>query len=106
MTSLSKNISQFFEGNLRMLGDRLKLLPKHEEEQVIYRAYVCKDDCMEYGYCVNCGCSVPGKLYVKKSCNGGSRFPDLMSKEEWSNFKVENKIEFNGREIRKDQGAS
>lgn len=48
---------------------------------------------MQYGYCVNCGCEVPGKLYVNKSCNGGYRFPDLMEKDEWDKFKIKNNID-------------
>jgi hypothetical protein len=47
---------------------------------------------MKFGYCIECGCSVPGKLYVKESCNGGKRFPDLMSREDWEKYKSENNI--------------
>lgn len=88
-----KKIFQFFEGNLKMLGDQFHLLSAHEKEQVAYRAEICKNDCMRDGYCKNCGCSVPGKLYVKESCNQGSRFPDLMNKEDWEQFKLDNNIE-------------
>lgn len=91
-----KKIFQFVEGNLKMLGDRMHLLPKHEREQVLYRSMVCKDDCMEYEYCTYCGCSIPGKLYVKESCNGGERFPDLMGAEAWENFKKEKNIDIQG----------
>jgi hypothetical protein len=89
---MSWKILQFIEGNLKMLGDRFSLLAQHEKEQVLYRSQVCKDDCMQLGYCKECGCSVPGKLYVKQSCNGGERFPDLMKKEEWAKYKKENNI--------------
>jgi hypothetical protein len=85
-------VFQFIEGNLKMLGDQFDLMPKHQKEQVLYRSQICKDDCMKYGYCIECGCSVPGKLYVKKSCNGGKRFPDLMSKSEWEKYKSDNNI--------------
>ena len=91
-----RKIFHFLEGNLKMLGDYLHILPKHEREQVLYRSEVCRNDCMQYGYCKYCGCSVPGKLYVKESCNGGERFPDLMTEEEWEKFKVENNIEIHG----------
>jgi hypothetical protein len=87
-----KKIFQFIEGNLKMLGDQFDLISPHQKEQVLYRSQICKDDCMKYGYCKECGCSVPGKLYVKKSCNGGKRFPDLMSKEEWEKYKLDNNI--------------
>ena len=85
-------IFQFIEGNLKMLGDQFDLIPSYQRKQVLYRSQICKDDCMKHGYCIECGCSVPGKLYVNKSCNGGTRFPDLMSKVEWEKYKAENGI--------------
>jgi len=85
-------VFQFFEGNFKMLGDHLGLLPSHTQEQVLYRMSVCKD-CMEAGACAHCGCSVPGKLYVNTSCNGGERFPDMMNHEEWEAYKSENSIQ-------------
>jgi hypothetical protein len=88
-----KKIFQFIEGNLKMLGDRIHILPKHESEQVLYRSQICKDDCMKLGYCINCGCDFPGKLYVKESCNEGLRFPDLMNQKDWEEFKLKNNIE-------------
>lgn len=87
-----KNIKAFFEGYTRMLGDRINRVPEHTREQVIYRAEICKDTCVKKGKCDYCGCSVPGKLYVKKSCNNGERFPDLMNKEDWELFKKENNV--------------
>jgi hypothetical protein len=53
---------------------------------------ICKDECVDLGYCVYCGCDIPGKLYVKDSCNGGERFPDLMNKKDWEKFKLDNEI--------------
>lgn len=75
-----------------MLGDQFDLLPQHQREQVLYRSQICKDECIQLGYCVECGCDVPGKLYVKESCNGGKKFPDLMNLEDWQEFKKQNKI--------------
>ena len=87
-----KKIFQFIEGNLKMLGDEFGMLPAHEKEQVLYRSEICKNDCVKYGYCVNCGCSIPGKFYVKQSCNDGYRFPDLMGAKEWEEYKREHNI--------------
>lgn len=87
-----KKILQFIEGNIKMLGDTFHLLPEHEKEQVIYRLQICKDECVQLGYCVYCGCSIPGKLYVKKSCNKGDRFPNIMPKADWEDFKKLNNI--------------
>ena len=86
-------ILQFIEGNLKLLGDKVYLIPEHEKEQIAYRSLICKDDCIKLGYCTYCGCDLPGKLYVKKSCNSGERFPDLMSKKEWEKYKIENIID-------------
>ena len=84
------NIQEYIEGNLKMLGDKLKIIPEHESEQVRYRAEICKNDCVKHGYCVNCGCDLPGKFYVVKSCS--KRFPDIMDAESWEEYKLENNI--------------
>lgn len=97
ITPTPKLILQFIEGNLKMLGDRFGTLADHTKEQVLYRSQVCKNDCIERGYCVQCGCSVPGKMYVTKSCNSGSRFPDLMDEESWKKYKEENNIKIEGK---------
>lgn len=96
MKITAKKVFQFIEGNLKMLGDELHLLPLHEREQVLYRSAICKDDCVALGYCAYCGCSVPGKLYVRESCNGGERFPNMMNAENWQEFKTKNNIEIKG----------
>lgn len=88
-----EKIRQFIEGNIKMLGVRLNLLPNHEKEQVLWRTIICKNDCLKEGVCKYCGCSLPGKLYVNKSCNGGERFPDMMDVEEWDEFKIKNNID-------------
>ena len=87
-----KKVLQFIEGNAKIFGDYIDILPQHEKEQVVYRSWICKDDCMQVGYCKYCGCSVPGKLYVKESCNEGELFPDLMNSELWEEYKKEKNI--------------
>lgn len=87
-----KNISNFIEGNVKMLGDNFGLLPNYQKEQILYRANICKDDCVRNGFCKECGCSVPGKLYVNTSCNNGERFPDIMNESDWDKFKQTNNI--------------
>lgn len=89
-----KNIKAFVEGYTKLLGDQFGVLPPHLQEQVAMRAEICKKSCFDgegnkFGKmrCEHCGCSVPGKLYVKKSCNKGEKFPDLLDKEEWEEFK-------------------
>ena len=88
------NIIAFFQGNIRMLGDRFGKLPTYKKEQVLYRLEICKDTCVPKGKCQHCGCSVPGKLYSDKSCNKGELFPDLMFPGEWRDFKKKHNLKF------------
>jgi hypothetical protein len=85
-------IFQFVEGHLKMFGDKFNLLPEHQKEQFLFRVSICKNDCLKSRQCIYCGCSVPGKLYVSESCNGGERFPDMMNPEEWEKYKKDKKI--------------
>lgn len=87
-----KNVKAFIEGNSKLLGSKFGLVDTHIREQVAWRAEICKDSCLPAGKCEKCGCAVPGKLYVKKSCNDGEKFPDLMDKEEWEQYKLDNDI--------------
>jgi hypothetical protein len=91
-----RNIFYFLEGNLKMMGDSLNMLPKHQREQVLYRSSIC-GDCLVEGKCKECGCSLPGKFYVSDSCNGGKRFPNMMAEREWEEFKKTKNIEIRER---------
>jgi hypothetical protein len=86
-----KDIANYIEGNTKQVVDKFDLLPKYKKEQVEWRKSICSD-CMIEGKCKYCGCSVPGKLYVKKSCNDGERFPDMMDELEWNYYKKINNI--------------
>lgn len=88
-----KNIKSFLEGNGQRLLEELQLQPQHIKEQIAYRRLLCKDDCEKQNKCVYCGCDFKGKTSVKESCNKGKRFPDLMGRIEWEEFKKRNKIE-------------
>ena len=85
------NIYNFIEGNTRLFTKSIQ--PEHIKQQIAYRMLLCKDDCMITKECKYCGCDVPGKMYVSKSCNNGDRFPDLMSKVDWEEFKKDKNIE-------------
>ena len=74
-----KNIYSFIQGNLQMRLDGIGLKHKYYQEQIAYRM-------------LECGCNLPGKLYVDKSCNNGERFPDLMNEEDWLIYKKEHEI--------------
>lgn len=86
-----KNIKEYIEGNSKMFLDDLGLQPEHIKQQISYRMLKC-NDCVKAGKCKMCGCDVPGKLYVQKSCNNNTIFPDLMNKLEWDKYKETNDI--------------
>ena len=83
------NVMSFLEGNLKQLKYRFKEMPDYVQEQVSYRLDLCKESCVKKGACQYCGCPPVGKSFVKKSCNNGEIFPDLMGEAEWEAFKAE-----------------
>lgn len=84
-----KNIYNYIDGNGRRALEKAGLIQDHIREQIAYRMIKC-DSCVKEGKCKVCGCSVPGRLYTTESCNHGSIFPDLMSEENWIEFKSKN----------------
>ena len=87
-----KNIKSFFEGNTKYYADKIFGSPEHIKEQYLYRLSQCKNDCLKREKCIYCGCPTKKKLFVNRSCNNGKRFPDMMSKEDWDEFKLQKKI--------------
>lgn len=85
---LLTDLYNFTEGYLNILSSSLELQTVSFDEQVEYRKSIC-GDCIETGKCKHCGCKVPARLYSTKTCNNGERFPDIMSSEEWQQFKDE-----------------
>lgn len=89
-----KNIRQYLEGNAKFYLDKLNQLPKYYKEQVVWRTSKCVDTCMikNENKCEYCGCEASKKIYVEESCNDGKVFPNLMTKEEWDEYKEKNDI--------------
>lgn len=87
-----KNVASFIEGHAKYFYDELVGLPEHQKEQVMYRLSVCKDDCVPNKKCKYCGCPPEKKAFSTVSCNEGERFPDIMSKDKWEEFKKEKGI--------------
>lgn len=88
-----QNVKYFLKGTIRSFLSSFNLVRKHIQEQVAYRAHICRNDCAVKGKCVKCGCSLPGKWFVGPSCNKGERFPDLMNPHDWEKYKKKNNIE-------------
>lgn len=88
-----KNVASFIEGYSKYFYDKTVGLPDHIQEQMLYRLSQCEDDCLVTGKCKHCGCPPEKKVFVKKSCNHGERFPDLMDEEQWKEFKELNNIQ-------------
>ena len=83
------NIYNFIEGNTRLFTKNIQ--PRHIQEQISYRMLLCSNDCAKEGHCIKCGCDYPGRVYTSESCNL-DRFPNLMSRIEWEEFKLTNQI--------------
>lgn len=88
-----EKIRDYLEGNIKLALDKLGLQPEYIQEQIIYRAENCPDECKNTGKCKYCGCDREGKLYVNKSCNKSKQLPDLMGEEDWIKYKQTLKIE-------------
>lgn len=87
-----KNIKSFFQGYARHYLDKIDLLPLYTKEQVFYRIYTCRETCVPFHKCEKCTCPAIEKSYATASCNL-SKFPNLMSKVEWEEFKFNNEID-------------
>lgn len=84
------NIYNFLEGNARMFTDKFQVA--HIKEQIAYRMLLCSDDCAKQNKCIKCGCEYPARVYSSQSCNK-DRFPDMVSRLEWEEFKKLKNIE-------------
>lgn len=87
-----KNIRNFLLGYGNLIRSNLVGLPQHQQEQVEYRAFLCKNDCAKQGYCTQCGCNYPGRIFTPSSCNK-ERFPDFMDALDWEDYKMKNNIQ-------------
>lgn len=84
----SRSIYDYLEGHTNNILANIKLKSKSYMEQVDYRKSKCSD-CIEAGKCIICNCDSPARLYSGRTCNE-DRFPDLMTDEEWEEFKKNN----------------
>lgn len=91
-----RNILSFLEGNTKYLFNLFGLYPTYKQEQVLWRLNICKLDCIKNGECEYCGCPPEKKAFVEESCNHGDRFPDMMDKETWEQYKIDNNIDIDG----------
>jgi hypothetical protein len=83
------NIYNFIEGNTRLFTEKFQV--SHLKEQFAYRMLLCENDCAKTKKCIKCGCDYPARIYTSQSCNQ-ERFPNLLSRVEWEEFKIKNEI--------------
>lgn len=94
-----KNIKKFIQGHIRSMllklsnnkfvskfSEDLKILEPHQVEQYKWRLTIMNPQCLNTGHCVICGCETPYLQMADESCDGKC-YPEMMSKEEWQNYK-------------------
>jgi len=86
------------EKSVKLLSKIQKDLPTRiwdnsTKEQIVFRLYICRD-CYEDNKCKSCGCNPLDTFSELISCNNGKRFPNLMNKWKWEEYKKINKIIF------------
>lgn len=96
-----KKIGSFLQGYSRYYFDNIFSLPGYIKEQVYHRLITCKDTCLVSGECEICKCPTIKKAYANTSCNS-SKFPDLMSKQEWEIYAKQNNITTGNDSIEQD----
>jgi hypothetical protein len=74
------------------------LLPisQHVKQQIIWRrgeVALKSPECWKQGHCIQCGCEIVPKTTADMGCeNEPFCYPEMMSKEVWKQFKVDNNI--------------
>jgi len=69
----------------------------HIYEQYTFRATMC-NLCLEEGKCLSCKCDMPDKMLVPfEMCDLKRWGPIIQDKEQWENFKKENKIKITAK---------
>lgn len=79
------NVKSVLEWVFRYSLEQTVGLPKHIQEQILYRKRNAK---CKYNKCCNsCGCSLPGRFYATKGCDDCS-IPPITNEETWNYIKV------------------
>lgn len=63
------------------------------KEQLRYRFYIC-NQCYKELKCEGCGCNPYDTFVDLTSCNNGQKFPNLMNRFKWEDFKKKNNLTF------------
>ena len=76
----------YIQGNIRyeLFYSKFKwLLPKHIEEQIMYRINSMDIDCYNEGSCKMCGCKTTALQMANKACDKPC-YPFMLSKKSWN----------------------
>lgn len=102
-----RNILGFIQGYFRMGRELAGIkLSSHIYEQIIWRrtqVMTLSPECWKEGHCKVCGCEILGKTMENRGCGISESeewlsegyqpcYPEMMSKEEWENYKTNNNI--------------
>jgi hypothetical protein len=93
-----KNIWAVIQAKKRSIGGFKT--DSHIYEQIVWRRTQVMEkspECWKQGYCRVCGCEILGKTMENRSCAApdiGEKpcYPEMMKKEEWQKFKIDNNI--------------
>lgn len=76
--------------------------PQWINEMADYRASKCLP-CIKAGKCTECGCHVPGLMYVDSRVDAKNNWPVVKGEEGWKEFKTtEEYIDYESKRIREE----
>ena len=89
-------MSKYFVDSLGVVGlDNYWLLPKHKQEQIVYRYSILVNHpvgslCLKNNMCP-CECTTSEVLLSDPACDKKC-FPDMLGELEWNTFKEQNRM--------------
>lgn len=93
-----RDIWYYIQGSVRykLYYSKYKfLIREYIREQIAFRIFAMKKECLNKGECILCGCSTTALQMCNKVCDGNC-YPAMMSKRRWVKFQAGNCLEFEG----------
>ncbi|HMT02045.1 MAG TPA: hypothetical protein PKD00_01835 [Burkholderiales bacterium] len=92
------NIKSFIVGYLRswiikLYNNNFKWVEERQQYRLA-QVELKSPECLTNGQCKHCGCKTPELFYADKACsNTPPCYPEINSKVDWIEFKIENNIQ-------------